>query len=378
MIDWRRGGRTGSINRWARREVREHLRSNATAVGVRYGPGVRALRRLLRFGTFGRLLGLYLAVDLCVVAAEALASHFLPGWLPAWSASGPPGPDVKALVLNVSSYLVSTQVGLLGVISLALALVTIVSQREGSATDVNLYYHESLSFELVASCLALLAVLCAQLLWPLQFLLHRLAFGSDLLVFKLFLLGVHLAWLLLNLGAAAYFIMTTFRFVQQSARERLRERYTANVVLPRDMISRVRHQLYGLASNQLVGRYGGEKGEEGRPSVAFGFDYGAPTALEVESTFARPTVLYDVRMIWVRWVVRRWIERSSRSDEMRTVDAVAGLRRGAPVLWFTAHLDHPMHGKCGWCRRRDGVPLTFFEKLVLRRAFRFRRSSDDA
>ena len=75
----------------------------------------------------------------------------------------------------------------------------------------NSYYHESLSFETVASCMALLAVLCVQLLWPLQFVLHRLSLGTDLQVFKLSLLGLHLAWLLLNLSAVAFFIITTFR-----------------------------------------------------------------------------------------------------------------------------------------------------------------------
>lgn len=99
-------------------------------------------------------------------------------------------------------------------------------------------------------CMALLAVLCTQFLWPLQFLLHRLGFGTDLQVFKLGLLVIHLGWLLLNLSAVAYFVTTTFRFVQQSARELLRERYTANVVQPRDITRRLRQQHYDLAMRE--------------------------------------------------------------------------------------------------------------------------------
>jgi hypothetical protein len=315
-------------------------------------------------------------IDLVFIIAEAVGPWAAPHWLPAWTASAPPGPDIKTLLLNVSSYLITAQVGLLSVVSLALALVTLVSQREGSATDVQLYYHESLSFEIVASCMALLAILCVQLVWPLQFVLHRFSLGTELQVFKLGLLGLHLAWLLLNLSAVAYFIITTFRFVQQSARERLRERYTANIILPREMTARLRQQLYSIASNELMGPHG--ETDDSRPNVTFGFDFGEPDAIEIARTFSHPTALHDVRMLWVRWVARRWIARSAYGAKKKGLRTVAGLGTRTPLLWFTPHIDDPMHGECGWCRRRGGVPLTKLEKFVLRGAFRFRRTSDDA
>jgi hypothetical protein len=157
MIDWKRGGWTGSINSWVRREVREQFRGNPTARRVRYSWAHRAFRRFFSIGTFGKFVGLYLVANLTFVVTEAISALLVPGWLPDWTASGAPNPDIKSLVLNVSSYLVSTQVGMLGVISLALALVTLIAQRERSSTDVQVYYHESLSFELVASCVALRA-----------------------------------------------------------------------------------------------------------------------------------------------------------------------------------------------------------------------------
>ena len=154
-------------------------------------------------------------------------------------------------------------------ISLALALITIIAQREGSSTDINVYYHEFFAFDVVASCIALVAVLCIQLLWPSHLILHRLGFGTDLQVFKFGLLGVHLLWLVLNLAGLAHFIATTFGFVQQSERERLRERYTANVVLPRDMAERLRQQLYRMARNELIGdAEDGDRGRPARPSVS--------------------------------------------------------------------------------------------------------------
>ncbi|MBC2664229.1 hypothetical protein H7F51_01715 [Novosphingobium flavum] len=375
MIDWRRGGWTGSINRWVRREVTEQLRENPVARRARYGLAHSALRRFFGSGSFGRFIIVYAAVNLTAVVAEALGAWLIPAWLPSWSMSGSaPLSELKTLILYVSSYLLGAQIGVLGVISLSLALVTLIAQREGSATDVQVYYHESFSFELVASCVALAVVLCAQLLWPLQFLLHRLGLGTDLQIFKLSLLGVHLAWLLVNLAAVAYFIATTFRFVQQSARETLRERYTANVVLPRDLTQRLRDQLYSLATKNLIGD---EEEDRGRPTATFGFDFGAPWSVEIETPFDRPVVLHDVRMTWVRWVLRRWSARCERAAGQQPAPALNGLGHQGPFIWFTCQMRGVLHGDVSWCRRRGGVPLTAFEKFVLRRAFIFRSSRDE-
>ncbi len=376
MIEWERGGWTGSLNKWVRLEVAEQLSQNSAARRARYGIAERTVRRFFGIGSFGRFVALYLCLDVVLVVLEACVSLLAPDLLPKWAAPGPaPAPDIKALLLNVSSYLLGAQVSLLGVISLALALVTLIAQREGSSTDVQVYYHESLAFELVASCLALLAVLCVQLLWPLQFVLHQLGFGTNNQIFKVILLGVHLAWLVMNIGTVAYFIATTFRFVQDSAREKLRERYTANIVQPRDMTVRLREQLYGLATKELIGD---ELDERRRPSAIFGFDYGDPQQVEIRSTFRRPTVLYDVRMIWVRWVLRRWASRCVKAAAAEPGPSAPGLMDRGPRIWFTPHIDSAMRGEVGWCRRRGGVSLSRLEKIVLRRAFIFRRARDDA
>ena len=374
MIDWRQGGWTGSVKRWVRKEVRKHLRDNPTARRVRYSLAHRVVRRFFHVGTFSRYVILYLTIDLVFAAAEAFVAADAPIWLPAFTASGStPTAYDNALLLNVSGYFIAAQVGVLSVIALALALVTLIAQRENSATDIKIYYHESLAFEVVASCVALLAVLVTQLLWPLQFLVHRLDLGSDNLVFEFILLGLHLAWLLFNLGAVSYFIATTFGFVQQSARELLRERYTSNVVLPHDLTQRLREHLYGLATME-IGDLGDDEGED-RPSITFGFDYGEPCTIEIETTFACSTSLQDVRMTWVRWVFGRWSARCRKAERNSALGPAGPVNQG-PLIWFTPHINHPMQGTSGWCRRRGGVSLTAFEKLVLRHAFLFSRTDN--
>lgn len=374
MIDWRHGGWTGSIDRWVAREVRDQLRGSPAVRRARYGWTHRALRRLLVPGSIARFLAAYLVVDLLLVAAEALVAATVPGWLPSWSTQSAV-PDIKPTILYVSSYFIGAQVGILGAVSIALALVTLIAQRENAATDVQIYYRESLAFEIVASCIALLMVLCAQLLWPLQFALHLTGLGTASLFFKLVLLGLHTGWLLLNLAAVGQFIATTFRFVQQPAREALRERYTANLIQPRDMTARLRVTLFSQGS-RLLEDVATDMAEQDRPLVAFDFDFGPPMENEIETDFRHPAALRDVRMAWVRWVARRWSRRCIAATPTRTETARSLSDRG-PVLSFNLRLDRRVTGRVAWCRRRGGVPLDWLEKEVLARAFIFRRTGDE-
>lgn len=370
MINWAQGGRSGSINRWVRREIREQSRNNAIARRARYGIAYRALRWFFSSETFGRYLLWYLLLDALALATEGAIAKWAPEWIPAWTISGPtPAPDLKSIILAAASYLISAQVGILGLVSLALALVTLLAQRDNSSTDVRLYYHASLSFEVVASSIALLAVMCAQLLWPPQFLMHLLGFGTALQAFKLVLLGFHSAWLLINFAGVAHFIRTTFGFVQQSTREQLRHRYTATIIQPRSLDLRLRAHVYYVEAPEFVGA---AYGSGGGPSVFFGQDFGTPQQIEVRSNFRRPSCVHDVRMVWVRWVIRRWFRRCERAANIAPTPFGAASGYLGPMLWFTPHLNTPLRGEIGWCRRRGGVPLTSLERFALRRAFRFK------
>jgi hypothetical protein len=123
----------------------------------------------------------------------------LPGWTP---------PEIKSPLKDIASYLIAAQVGILGIVSVAIGIVTLISRRDDRSstnTDVRLYYMESLAYEVVLSGAALLIVLCVQLLWPTQFFTHLVHFGGADLVFKTVLTAFHLSWLLLNLAVFAQF-----------------------------------------------------------------------------------------------------------------------------------------------------------------------------
>jgi hypothetical protein len=398
MTDWRRGGWTGSINAIVDREIKEHFKANLVARRARYSFRTRLLKWFFANRTCGAFLIIYIAIDGLALFAEMLSARYIscirPDWPGAWQIlsvrdfiewmtscvpppwlSVAPTDYINSLLFGVQGYLIGAQVGALGVLSLALALVTLIAQGRNSETDVKVYYYEAMAFEIVASSLALLCVLCAQLLWPGQSLLQVVGLGGGIALFKVVLLAIHLGWLLANIAALAHFISVTFGFVQQSRRQRIRELYTANVVMPKDMRARLRHYIYSTASASLLGH--DADASDRRPSVTFGYDYGKPYAVEISTHFKKSAALTNVRMIWVRWVVVRWIRRclqeAKRDPEFDQWSAYQ-----APSLCFVPILDAPRQGLVSWCVRRDGVPLTLFERLVLRMAFEFRRSPHDA
>jgi hypothetical protein len=371
MTNWKRGGWTGSLNRWVRREIGEHLRENAFARRTRYPRATQLLHGVFDGGTFERYIRLYLALLLLVSLAEALVAAYLPSWLPRWTGTA----EFKPFLTNVASYLIGAQVGVLGVASIAIALVTIIAQREDSSTEVQIYYHESLAFGVVASSMALLAVLCAQLLWPVQFFLHSLGYGTGLQFFKLLLTTIHLAWLLLNLGGLAHFVATTLAFVQQTARERLRERYTTNVVLPAEMRRRLREQRYLGAGPAFAKEFWPAEGRAGKePTVYMGADFSG--AGEVEIPLKAQLVLRDVRMTFARWAVGRWLRRC-HAAEAGQPDRPRPVLTHDPLLLFPPRLDVVAQTGTGLCRRRGGVPLSRWERLALRWAFKFTRMHNE-
>ncbi|MCY3701359.1 MAG: hypothetical protein OXG16_01585 [Rhodospirillales bacterium] len=381
MVDWRQGGCTGSVRRSARKQVKIQLKENAIYRRARYGVVHRFFQFVFYARTFGRYVLAYAILNILLVAFEAIAITYfsLPPLYSTTSRSNQFSLNASMLFLNdslllsVSGYFVTTQVGALGIIALALALVSLIAQRENSATDIKVYYRESFAFEIVASSLALLCVLVIQLLWPFQTILHETGFGMRSLLFEYCLLVFHLCWLTVNLGAIAYFINVTFRFAQQSTRVQLRERYTANIVFPSDLAHRLQTMIYLNAAYNIDETDRDQAAD--LPTATFGHDFGEPCVVELEMRSRIPLVLRDVRMAWIRWAVRRWYTRCQTAAEEVSATRL-GVDEVSPMLWFPPSFSHPIGGKIGLCIRRNGVPLTTVEKFVIRQAFEFRRHRD--
>ncbi len=354
------------MRRLVRREIKSHLRENSAIRRARYS----ILQRVARFLIVGRALTTFLAayflLDLMFVGAEVLFNLRFIDALPGWTT-----PEIKSLLKDVTSYFIAAQVGILGIVSVAIGIVTLISQRDdrsSSNTDIRLYYMESLAYEVVLSGAALLIVLCVQLAWPAQLLAHLAHFGGQDLVFKAILTAFHLAWLLLNLSVFAQFVLTTLRFVEPSARARLRERYTANVIVPNDLWQRLLSVFYANAPKELVP----EANKETRLLISFGHRMLTEGDVELRTNFVTPSELRDVWLRPLNFVLRRWWRRvEPRLPPARNRSPF----RGQEVwLSFEPPFGSRLEGEVAWCRRKDGSAFLAWERWLIRRCFRFRAS----
>jgi hypothetical protein len=170
MIEKIGRGLFGSLRAHVRFEVNDLARRNKTLHRVRSGLLRRSLLAVVRGIRISELFALYVTVDVICIVAEWWVTAKMPRLLPDWGMF-----DLPEFLKDVNSYLIAGQVGILGIIAVAVGIVTLLSQRNdrSSATsDVRLYYSESLAYEVVTSGAALLVVLCVQLFWPLQFALR--------------------------------------------------------------------------------------------------------------------------------------------------------------------------------------------------------------
>jgi hypothetical protein len=358
MVDAIGKGWLGSLRQRVQHEIKVHARENRAMRRSRYSWRQRVLRTVVVGRSLGEFLGTYLFLDIAFVVIEAICNSYFQRYLPGWTAA-----DLKGLLKDITSYFIAAQVGILGVVSVAIGIVTLISQHD---TDVRLYYVESLAYEIVLSGVSLLAVLCVQLLWPLQYIGHILGFGGANMLFKLALTGFHLGWLLLNLAIFAQFVVTTLRFVEPKARERLRERYTANVIVPRDLSHRVSRLFYTNIAKEVVP----EMTDSSGIAVTFGYGFLDGGNAEVESHFAGPSALRDIWLRPLRIALRSWERRTERTDTGPSSRRTALL--GPHIqLAFSASFDRTFDGDETWCRRLGGVSLNSWERRVIRESFRF-------
>jgi hypothetical protein len=353
----------GSLRARVNHEIATLFRENQTLRRAKYSMRRRILRKLVVGNPIENLLLAYAVTLALVVIAEWAGNRFAPCIL-----LGFQGPSLKGFMKDVGSYLIAAQVGILAIVSVAVAVVTLLSDRAGASinTDIRLYYRESYSYEVATSGVALLIVLVIQLFWPLQLLLHRVGLGGPDLSFKLLLTAVHAAWFCFNAILFLQFITTTLRFVEPSARERLRERYVANEIVPDDVAKRLLRAFYLTAPEQLIGKDAMERG----PRVEFGrMSFAAENPVpEITDAFPRDLVLRDVWLRPVEWVLQHWHKRAQSTGNSR-------LFMGKPHwdggLYFLPDFEGALVGQQAWVTSDQTSTLTSVERWIVRRAFRF-------
>ncbi len=329
------------------------------------------MRMLRTFFAERGLLGFlvpYVMLVGSLLAVEIIFARQWPCLVPSWSNS----PHIGPLLKDVTSYLLSAQVVMVGLLfPIAVGLVTLIVQRgdaSSTVSDIQVYYGETLAYRIGASGIALSMVLAMQLVWPAHFLVHGLGFGTLSEFFKIVLTGIHLLWLLINFSALWHFLLTSLSFMRPSERAHLRRRYAASVSIPQDLSDRLMRASYTNAGPSLLRESGESDNDDRAPSLLFGSDLGDWGQIEIASPNLSKMVLYDVWMVPLGWAVRSWWKRCKKQEADATAQSHSG-----PTLVFAPDLQRPLPEGGTICRRSYGVPLNAFERFLIRQSFWFRR-----
>jgi hypothetical protein len=145
----------------------------------------------------------------------------------------------------------------------------------------------------------------------------------------------------------------------------VRERYTANVIVPNDLGQRLLRAFYGNAPKELVPA----TDDESALLVTFGHSMLSEGNVELLENFAYPTVLYDVWLRPLGFVLRRWWRRSEPT--LRPDRRQSSLRGHDVWLSLEPSFDGRFEGETTWCRRRGGVAFHNWERWVIRQCYRF-------
>ena len=144
-IDWDRGGWTGSLRRLVAREVKGHCATTPAVRRARYSSGLLFLRTVLSGHSFVWFVAIYTSADLALACAEILIAKYAPGFQIDWASSTP---ELKASLKDIAGFFIVAQAGVLAIVSLAVGLISLIERRSG--IEVQVYYHESLAFEVFA------------------------------------------------------------------------------------------------------------------------------------------------------------------------------------------------------------------------------------
>ena len=366
MADSVFSGLRGSLSAYVAREVAKLSRSNAVLQRSRYSLGRRLMRALVVDRSIAQLCLCYLLVVVVLVLGEQACHRYAQDLTP-----GYPTTMNLGFLKDVASYLIAAQIGILAIVSVAVGVVTLLSERDDGAsinTDVRLYYVESYSYELAVSGVSLLLILTVQLFWPLQHVLHALPYGRIGTWSELTLSIVHAAWFCVNLLLFFQFISTTLRFVEPSSREALRERYSANEVIPGDAAARLTRAMYANLGLEIFGRQATDKG----PFVTFTYNIVEHATPEVTVSFKAPMQLADVYVRPLRWALTRWKKRV-RAQPVR--DTRSEFPSRSDYLAVMPDFDRVMEGEFTLVRLQSAERLSTLERWVIRRCFRFSRAT---
>jgi hypothetical protein len=129
-------GFLGSLRSQVEHEIRKLSRENSVLRRARYSLPRRLLGRFFVNRSIGQLLSIYGLLLASALVLEWLGNRYFPARLLGYVGSTP-----RDFLKDVGSYLIAAQIGILAIVSVAVGVVTLLSDRnDGSSvnTDIRL------------------------------------------------------------------------------------------------------------------------------------------------------------------------------------------------------------------------------------------------
>lgn len=350
----------GSLHAAARAEAEAQLRANPTASMLLDPTWRRILTR-----AYSALRAHVLLVGYALVAILLGAGVWLNEWYCGRYGAVIEMPTVflaskgrTEALQELTGLIITTQVGLLGVIAIAVALVTLLGDRSDTRVHTRAYFHQSMVWAIAQSTGALLVVLSAQVLWPLEVVLHAFGVSEHSLFAPIALSIVHVVWGATNVLATTYFVSLSLAYADHATRLMYVQRFLVNIAYPQDIARRIQAE----RRRQLIGERHATRLGVSLELYPANYFPGVPVVFGPKG---RDWVLVDVWSRPFRWAMMSW---------MRRVSIIPGADPyPGPFIAFPIDINDRVLGRQPICVVGDVTGPNNRERFLLRVSHRFRR-----
>jgi hypothetical protein len=313
-------------------------------------------------------LGLWFFTDCWVPNISFDAKQVLPGcWVPMITV------DTKSIDVNGYFFaLWSVQAAVAALVyPIVIAFVTLLLQRHYNAKSVlHIYLHDS------AAILSGLSALFLIILMGIQYLFLAIARKETGVGWII----IDAVWLLGNLALTSVFLYQTFEFIRPSRRSTIIRHYVVNETWPRELKEHLRGLFFRTAVEEhLLPGPGYARGQnDTKPSILLGLGSRMGDSA-IERQLPRNSRLTDVRFRFLGWATRLWLKRANRTEAKKGPQNrrhVGPIAKGEelPVLLYPLDPGSTYSGKTSLCRVIGSTLPSVFEELLIRFAFKFRRT----
>jgi len=367
---FRGGGPLYSLKRHVDYLVRSHQSENAALRGARYRRTEFFIKTLLGTRSLLILISQYLVFVFLITICEAFVIN-------CWGIFYPSAPllpiygsematKIEEALASANDLLLSAQATLIGIVfPLAVGLITILLQREdvsSTESDIKIYYHEGQAYEVGISCIALIMAITIQYFWPMNFIAHQLGYGSaEQPHFKMAITILHAGWFLINCIGLWHFLSVSLDYTKPARRLLYRKRYAANVVVPNELRKHLITNIYMNAVDTIAKDL--NLTDMKHTKLISGYSTVASEETEATIKLQRPSKLVDVRMLFLKLIIKRWVYRSELS--------VLG-EGETNYLTFPIEIGREFKGTVAVCTSKGSQRLTKLERRLACWAFKFK------